>query len=219
MSNYIAPRLNGIAEELALYVRKKIYKKTIGSLPVNEILKVVDLGVTSDKSKDSNYFEMLYPYPENITAIGLENAKYLEQIYPGLKFVYADVCKLPFPNKTFDIGFCSAVVEHVGSLDNQLNLITEATRVSRIVVLTTPNRYFPLEFHTLTPLLHWLPKKIFRAYLSLIGKKFWSREENLNLLSDFEIVKLLEANSISYTRHHVRLFGIVSNLVYILRSE
>ncbi|NOL48091.1 MAG: methyltransferase domain-containing protein [Synechococcus sp. MIT S9220] len=217
MSNYIAPRLNGIAENLALYIRKIIYKKTIGALSIDKTLKVGDLGVTSDKSKDSNFFEMLYPYPENITAIGLEDAKHLEKMYPGLKFVHADVCNLPFPDKLFDISFCSAVIEHVGSRDNQCKLITEAMRTSHIVVLTTPNRYFPIEFHTLTPFLHWLPKRIFRTYLRIIGKKFWSLEENLNILSDFEIVKMLESNSINYTKYHVRLLGIVSNLVYILR--
>ncbi|QNJ21469.1 hypothetical protein SynMITS9220_00134 [Synechococcus sp. MIT S9220] len=65
--------------------------------------------------------------------------------------------------------------------------------------------------------MHWLPKRIFRTYLRIIGKKFWSLEENLNILSDFEIVKMLESNSINYTKYHVRLLGIVSNLVYILR--
>ena len=90
-------------------------------------------------------------------------------------------------------------------------------RISHLVVLTTPNKYFPIEFHTLTPFLHWLPKRIFRTYLRITGKKFWSREENLNILSDFEMVQMLESNAITYTRHHVRLLGMVSNLVYILR--
>jgi len=219
MSNYIAPRLNGFAENLALYVRKKIYRRTIGSLNITRALKVIDLGVTSDNSKDSNYFEKLYPYPERITAVGLENAKYLEESHPGLKFVKADVCNLPFSDKSFDIAFCSAVIEHVGETSNQIQLITEAIRISRIVIIATPNKHYPIEFHTLTPLLHWLPNKIFRNYLRLVGKSFWACEENLNLLTDSQMKELFKSRNINFSERHVRLLGIISNLVYILESE
>ena len=29
------------------------------------------------------------------------------------------------------------------------------------VVISTPNRFYPIEFHTKLPLLHWLPKTFF----------------------------------------------------------
>jgi len=39
----------------------------------------------------------------------------------------------------------------------------------RGVFLTTPNRWFPVEFHTVLPLVHWLPKPQFRALLRKLG--------------------------------------------------
>ena len=40
-------------------------------------------------------------------------------------------------------------------------LIAECSRVAkRMVFLTTPNRWFPIEVHTALPLIHWLPGKV-----------------------------------------------------------
>ena len=51
------------------------------------------------------------------------------------------------------------MLEHVGGLDNQIALIRECARVARkVIFLTTPNRWFPVEQHLLTPFVHWLPK-------------------------------------------------------------
>jgi hypothetical protein len=36
--------------------------------------------------------------------------------------------------------------------------VHELCRVARRVFVTTPNRHFPLEVHTLLPFVHWLPK-------------------------------------------------------------
>jgi hypothetical protein len=45
-------------------------------------------------------------------------------------------------------------------------MVAECARVARKgFCLTTPNRWFPVEFHTQLPLLHWLPKAWFRLIL------------------------------------------------------
>jgi hypothetical protein len=51
------------------------------------------------------------------------------------------------------------------------------------VFVTTPNRWFPIEFHTLLPLVHWLPPEHFRKLLVLTGRDFFAGQRNLNLLS------------------------------------
>jgi len=58
----------------------------------------------------------------------------------------------------FDIGFSNAVVEHVaGGREGQRRFVGELCRVARRVYVTTPNRWFPLDPHTLLPFAHWLP--------------------------------------------------------------
>lgn len=218
-SQYIAPRLAGFGPKLAWRVRREIFINLMDELQPAPKWQVLDAGVTADRTSDSNFFEKLYPYPESITAIGLEDASFLEVDHPGIRFVRANACNLPFADNTFDLAFCSAVIEHVGSRKNQLQLIRELTRVSRMAVITTPNRYFPLEFHTLTPLIHWLHPRIFRGFLSLTGRSFFAEESNLNLLSEKDMDRMIGSLGLRARKKHHRLIKIKSNLVYYVEAD
>ena len=94
-SRFIAPRLGGLAERAALHIRRKIFYDFM-DITKSGRSKVLDIGVTSDESSDSNFLEKFYPYPKNITAVGLEDASFLEHRYPGLVFVKADACAFAF---------------------------------------------------------------------------------------------------------------------------
>jgi SAM-dependent methyltransferase len=218
-SNYIAPRLGGFGPWLAWHVRLAIFKQLMEDFHPTSNWRVLDVGVTSDQTADSNFFERLYPHPASITAVGLEDASHLERDFPGLIFIKADGRHLPFPNKSFDLAFCSAVIEHVGSQSQQIQLLAELTRVAERVVVTTPNRYFPLEFHTLTPFLHWLPPRLFRCFLSLSGRSFFAREANLNLLSERDLDKMLDFLSKEFLKKPQYLWGMKSNLVYYISAN
>jgi methyltransferase family protein len=146
---------------------------------------LLDVGVTSDRSyASSNYLESWYPYKGRITAVGLDDAAFLEALHPGLRFVRANGLALPFEDQTFDYVHSSAVLEHVGDCRNQRKFIDECFRVARRgVFLTTPNRWFPIEFHTLVPVMHWLPLGWFRKFLRWRGLHFYADERNLNLVT------------------------------------
>jgi hypothetical protein len=218
-SSYIAPRLGGFSPWLAWHVRVAIFKQLMEDFHPTRTWRVLDVGVTSDQTADSNFFERLYPFPASITAVGLEDASHLEHEYPGLIFIKADGRHLPFEDKAFDLAFCSAVIEHVGSRPQQRQLLAELTRVAERVVLTTPNRFFPLEFHTLTPFLHWLPPRFFRGFLRLSGRSFFASEANLNLLSERDLDRMLPLLCRKHIKRHHRLWGMNSNLVYYLYDQ
>lgn len=153
---------------------------------------ILDVGVTiDDQYPESNFFEKMYPYKEKIVCVGTEDGGHLEQKYPGIKFIKVfSGSLLPFEDKNFDVAFSNAVIEHVGSVESQRAFVKEIIRVSKSFFITTPNRWFPIEFHTALPLLHWLPKKFYREVLFLLGEKYWNKEENLNLLSKREFRNL-----------------------------
>lgn len=90
---------------------------------------------------------------------------------------------LPFPDNHFDIGYSNAVIEHVGSLKNQKDFITEICRVSKRTFIIAPNRWFPVEHHTCLPFIHYLPKSLFRKIISKSRFAQWSFEQNLNHIS------------------------------------
>jgi hypothetical protein len=114
----------------------------------------------------------------------------------------------------------NATIEHVGSYKNQLNFVKECLRISKkYVFITTPNRLFPLDFHTIMPLIHWLPKNIHRKILKIIGLNFYSLEKNLNLLEEIDLInicKKLNIKNYQIIRH--KLFLMTSNLILIIEK-
>ncbi len=102
-----------------------------------------------------------------------------------------------------------------------MQFIRELTRVARrAVFMTTPNRWFPVEVHTVLPLVHWLPAPWFRAVLRLLGHDMLSREENLNLLAAADLRQMCQDLGLQHRVESQRLLGMSSNLLLaISKSE
>lgn len=104
-------------------------------------------------------------------------------LYParptGWPYLRADGRRLPFRDGCVDLVLSNAVVEHVGQEADQRAFVAEHDRVGRAWVVTTPNRWFPVESHTFTLFRHWQPS--------------WrgSRREFSRLLSRREFLSLL----------------------------
>ncbi len=222
-AQYNVAKAGSLPVRIAGHQRRKMYRAflAVGVAPGDTVL---DIGATSDRSYDhSNYLEAWYPYPERITAIGLDQgAVFLEEAYPGVRFVMADGRMLPFADDTFDYVHSSAVLEHAGNRFQQMALMAEGRRVARKgVFLTTPNRWYPVEFHTVLPLVHWLPAKLFRAIIAKLGREFFADEKNLNLLSARQLRCMARDIGFEddYEVRGVRLCGCVSNVLFVLRKR
>jgi SAM-dependent methyltransferase len=209
-----------LASKISVRFREKMFDKFMSNLRPDTQHTVLDIGVTSDYTyQESNYFERLYPYKDRIVCVGTEDGSYLEKKYPGIIFIQINPHEsLPFNNSEFDIAFSNAVIEHVGSWENQRAFILEMLRVSRSFFITTPNRWFPIEFHTAWPLMHFLPKRMYRAMLAALGEFYWSKEENLNLLSRKEL-KALFPKKVKVTIDSIRILGLSTNLIAYGKSH
>lgn len=195
--------------------RKKMYLRFEQALHPEREDEVLDLGVTPDTSlKDSNFFEKLYPYKDKITIASIEDCEFLVKKY-GLKCFARNKPKepLPFQDGQFDILFCSAVLEHVGTREDQKFFLQECMRISKKIFITTPNRYFPIEMHTFLPFLHWLPWNIFQKIVRKIKGEFWADINNLNLVSKRDITNMFGENVFSI--FYVKTLGWNSNLVIV----
>jgi Methyltransferase domain len=188
--NFAAP--DSLAIKVATRTRHHMFNMFMHEFAPREVHWLLDIGVTSDQSyTSSNYFEALYPHKHRIVATGLDDAQFLETLYPGVRYVRANALHLPFKAGSFDFVHSSAVLEHVGSSENQAKLIAECLRVARLgVCLTTPNRWFPIEVHTQLPLVHWLPKAWCRAFLRGLGYGPLAQEAHLNLMTQRQLRRL-----------------------------
>lgn len=72
-------------------------------------------------------------------------------------FMIADARDMPFADGYVDFALANAVIEHVGQEAEQRAMVDEMTRVARTWVITTPNKWFPVESHTSVVFLHWFP--------------------------------------------------------------
>ena len=205
---------------IAGQARRKMYEIFLRETALQPDDTILDVGTTSDGTyESSNYLESWYPNRAKITAVGIDDAGIIESRYPGVRFLRADGCQLPFREDSFDVVHSSAVLEHVGSHERQQTFVRELVRVARRVVhLTTPNRWFPVEFHTQLPLVHWLPRDLFRRLLSFVHRyEYFSREEHLNLL-DSRDLRSLCAGLGATDLLRLRLFGWPSNLLVTIRK-
>lgn len=69
--------------------------------------------------------------------------------------VVADGRHLPFASEVVDLVFSNAVIEHVGDEGDQRRFVAEHRRVGRHWIMTTPNRWCPIESHTGALFRHW----------------------------------------------------------------
>lgn len=186
-----------ISEKLVVRSRKmkfELFMKIISPKPEEKIL---DVGVNYRNDRCSNYLERWYPFKNKIVALAADEKNLFSDFkknFPDVKLIFGDGRNLPFGDNAFDIVFSNAVLEHVGNYQEQKKFIDEICRVGRRIFITTPNRWFPVDFHTLIPLVHWLPQKI-RSYIyQKMGKKFWANPNNLNLLGRRELLDLFPKN-------------------------
>jgi hypothetical protein len=215
--------LANIQAQASLKTRRKMYQWLVNKLGKVQNLKVLDHGSTPDTDRlDSNCFVKWFIEDGAETyAASPEIIDHLPQFIPKLKVIKWDL--LDQSEIDFDLIMSSAVIEHVGTSRQQFLYIQKLLHYSRSVCLTTPNRYHWLEFHTKIPFLHWLPKKIHRTLLKILEFQFWAKEENLNLLSEKDIISLLDQLKRSglnfvYDIYKPKFLGMVSNLVFLIRS-
>ena len=173
-----------IADRISLRSRRRkfaLFMETIAPTGETTVLDVgaddVGFGETTG-CETLNFFEELYPWPEQITALGLSEGERFRASFPRVRYVQADALELPFADGSFDVVFSNAVIEHVGDPERQRRFVAEAIRVGRRAFVTTPNRWFPVEVHTRLPFVHWLPENVAHRTYELVRKP-WAKEIRL----------------------------------------
>ena len=185
-------KLSRISRTRKLRLFNKIMKPT-------EETKVLDVGaqVNSNSDKELQFIDT-YPWKGNISAVNIseEHISNIKKCYPEIEAVVCDACKLPWPDKYFDIVYSNAVIEHVGDFERQKKMAAETMRVGKRWFVTTPNRWFPFEFHMRLPFVTWLPGNGYLrignviSYNHLKGKyTVGTKRNDLRLMSAEELKK------------------------------
>ena len=187
---------------------------------LNNISDILDIGTTSDTENISS----------NFIIKNLKNVKNFYSISDQLitlpffkkklqKSIIENFSEYEIENFKSDLVVSNATIEHVGNYNNQKTMVSNMIKLSKkMVIISTPYRYHPLEFHTKIPFIHWLPKKIHRMILKKFNLVFYSKEENLNLLSRSDLSSFIKNEKIRSEFKYIKFLFLRSNLIFILKK-
>jgi len=205
-------------DNIVLKKRKEMFEIIKKSINLNSINSVLDVGTTSDNLLQSSNFLIKQLKSIKIKK-SISDQKILNDDFFDMTFEGSITENLndSFENLKSDLIVCSATIEHLGNfsavkkgIDNIVNL------TNKYFIITTPNRHHPIEFHTKIPFIHFLPKEFYRKLLEFFGNEFFSKEENLNLLSKKDLINLMSNyKNIYYNINEIKLFGFVSNFIIV----
>ena len=150
---------NSLLDRLLRYFRSRRMRRFVRDLGVNHQTRILDVGGTPFN------WELLDVRPR-LTIVNMPRAR--EAFDQHYSCAFADGRALPFADASFDIVFSNSVIEHVGDAERQRRFADEIARVGRAYWVQTPNRWFPVEPHLLTPFLHFLPAPLQRR----VARKF-----------------------------------------------
>ncbi len=137
------PALAAISE----WFRRRRMRRFAAELGIGPTTRILDIGGTAECWN-------LLPIRPRVTLLNTPRAR--ADIGQDT-WVAGDGRALPFRDGAFDVVFSNSVIEHVGDLESQQRFAREVARVGRSYWVQTPNRWFPVEQHLLTPFVHWLP--------------------------------------------------------------
>ena len=214
-TNFFDKIINKKRVEMISLVKKNI--------KISQIKDLLDIGTTEDSSANSSniFCKMLNKVKIHKS---ISNQKITNKRF---KFCIKKSITSKFSKKTIDtfksdLVISSATIEHVGSLKNQISKVKNMISLSKkYVVISTPNRFYPIELHTKLPLLHWLPKSFYRKILLFFNMNYFADEKNMNLLCKSDLSKILNifSHKIDYKIYNIYFLGFVSNFLVICKIK
>ena len=130
--------------------------------------------------------EMLARGLDAISGVDVEETRIADAKRRNLRnadYTAFDGLRLPFSDASFDGSLMNEVFEHVADESRALSEVFRVLKPGGVLVLTSPNRMFPVEGHNVTvfskticpaPLIPWLPERVTRNWTA--ARNYWPRE-------------------------------------------
>lgn len=127
----------------------------------------------------------------------LRNARTMAKRFPNLHMVADDITASKLPDNSFDLILCTEVIEHIANSKLAIREMFRLLRKGGILVLSTPQRYSPLEICAkiaLHPRIINLTRFVYREPVLETG--------HINLMTAREVVRQLEQAGFHIVEHH-----------------
>ena len=182
--------MNRLFSYLHTKSREEKFRLFVKLLKPTPSMRILNVGASGPNFAFPEQFESLYEHPNQVTGGGIvfSEVEDYRRSFPGVKTLVFNGCALPFRDKSFDVIYSNAVVEHLPDHEAQQRFAAEVVRVVRGWFVTTPNLYYPIEPHYHLPLVQFLPQRWQRSLVKSLGMTPYA---NLNLLTKRQLHRLL----------------------------
>jgi 2-polyprenyl-3-methyl-5-hydroxy-6-metoxy-1,4-benzoquinol methylase len=182
--------MNRLFSYLHTKSREEKFRLFVKLLKPTPSMRILNVGASGPNFAFPEQFESLYEHTNQITGGGIvfSEVEDYRRSFPGVKTLVFNGCALPFRDKSFDVIYSNAVVEHLPDPEAQQRFAAEVVRVARGWFVTTPNLYYPIEPHYHLPLVQFLPQRWQRSLVRSLGRTPYA---NLNLLTKRQLHRLL----------------------------
>jgi methyltransferase family protein len=156
---------------------------------------ILNVGATGTTTGLTEQFECRYSHLDRITGGGpsFEEAADYRKSFPSVTPLVFDGCALPFADKSFDIVYSNAVLEHLPQPNDVARFAREVQRVGRGWFVTTPNFWYPIEPHYHLPLVQILSANTQRKLVTFLGKVPY---DHLRLLRKRDLRELFPTSNV-----------------------
>lgn len=212
---------NKVFDKIIKKKRLEILNIIKNELEKIEVMDCLDVGTTPDIQNESSNFivknlKLLINYK------AFSNFKITDSFFTTstIGSITDSLNDETVENLKSDVVLSSATIEHVGCYENQKKMIKNISLLTnKIFFITTPNKNYPIDFHSKLPFVNMLPNNIFRKILKIFNFDYLSREENLNLLTQRDIKQFLFENNLyknfDIKIRYIKLFFLKSNFIII----
>ena len=178
---------------------------------IDKTTRILDIG-SEDGTNIHNVLAGADYSPENIyiADLGLSVVRDGAEKFGFKGVVFDGSDGLPFADNSFDIVYCSSVIEHVNvkrsdvwkyrngsefaeiATAKQTGFAREIARIGRQYFVQTPAASFPLESHTLLPFAGYIPRRLLLPVVQ-VTNRVWIRssEPDFHLLNERDLRKML----------------------------
>lgn len=179
-------------------------------------VNIIDVGGT-EKYWGIVQQQYLEKHNVKITIVNLPASK-LPPDSDFFTFIHADGCELAeFEDRSFHIAHSNSVIEHVGDWRRMVEFSKELKRVAQYYFIQTPNYWFPIEPHCMTPFIHWLPKPMRLWLIMKFSLGHWRKATSVD-----EAVRLVESARLLNKKMFCELFDdselFIERLLFMPKS-
>jgi SAM-dependent methyltransferase len=160
-------------------------------LGLDRPLRILDVGGTP------GFWELAgFPEDEDIE-ITILNVSPAQTGRPPFTTVVGDARDMSaYSARAFDVVFSNSVIEHVGTLAQQRRMAEECLRVGARLFLQTPNRFFPIEPHSILPFMQFAPlwaQVYLTGHLAVGGySKLRDKRKNMERMASVRLLRRSE---------------------------